>query len=124
MFQKRAESIQITGSIANKLSFPTDSVLACALRAVRGRVRRKLSQTAQKILLSGKKMRIYPSLLCQDTCGLKPLSPEVQGKLSTRSSAPDFILGIMKKIGHLPFKNITSCSRTWWVKTGNIFTFF
>lgn len=27
-------------------------------------------------------------------------------------------------IGYLPFENITSCSRTWWVKTENIFTFF
>lgn len=123
MFQKRAESIQITGSTANKLSFPADSVLACALRAVKGRVRRKLSQAGQKILLSGKNPWRYPRLLCQDTCRLKPLSPGAQGKPPPAPAEQGFILGIWKEIGHLPFKNITSCSRTWWVKTGNICTF-
>lgn len=122
--KKWAESIQVIGSIANKPSFPTDSVLACALRAVRGRMRRKLSQTGQKILSSGKTLWRYSRLLRQDRCRLKPLSPEAPGKPPTRSSGQDFIPGIVKEIGHLPFKNITSCSRTWWVKTGNIFTFF
>lgn len=78
----------------------------------------------QKILLRRKNSQRYPRLLCQDTCRLKPLSPEVQGKPPTHSRGQDFISGIVKEIGRLPFKNITTCSRIWWVKTGNIFTFF
>lgn len=98
LFQKRAESNQIIGQEANKLSFPADSVLACALRALRGRMRRKLYPACQKIL-SRRKGCLY-----QDTHRLKPFSPQDQGKPPTHPSGQDFVVETVKEIGHCLLK--------------------